>query len=707
MKKPEDIRIPPIRQDLKVYKTGYDQDGAPTWTLYDPLSDNYFKIGWFEFECLKRFEKCLSANQLIASISNETTLEPDLDDIKEFISFLLFNSLLKANSADVQKIMTEQKDKGQSSFFKKTFARYMYTVIPLFKPTAFLKKVYPYIEFLYTREFFIFVLCLLSLGIFFTLQRVDDFLHTFSSFLSLEGFIFLIFSTVFVKIFHELGHAFMAHKYGIPVSTMGVALIILYPVLYTETTNAWRLSNRRDRVNIALAGVLAELTLASAALILWHVFPPGLLQNMAYFVGFVSLGLSILVNMNPFMKFDGYYLFCDLVGIDNLQSRSISYFKWHLRKILLGVDENTPEFLNKKTQNFLVLFGFGLSVYRVFLYLGISLVAYNLMFKPLGLLVASTILLLFIGAPILKELKNWYDDREVLFKKKRPKIFLGIALALVALVVVPIDTTVKIPAVLHSSEYVSIHAPIPSRITEIKVVEGDVVQIGDPLFNLSSENLDQEIEQAELSLELNKKIKSRQSFARDEDARDIIIDDVILEAISRLKGLNVMRSKLHVVSTVDGVVRDVPPQIHEGRWINSNAPLAKVVNDEGLSLTGYINDEDIRRLSNGDTGYFLADSSFFKKVKVNLVSIGKNDTKQITFPELTSLYGGTIPADNSGENINSKNPLYVLKFEPINATENNTKFTQKGVVILRVQPISIAGKIVKKVISLFTREFNV
>ena len=335
---------------------------------------------------------------------------------------------------------------------------------------------------MFTRGFLIFVLCLLVIGAILTIQRWDLFIHTFTSFLSLEGVALLILTTVFVKIFHELGHAYMAHKYNVPVSVMGIALIIFYPILYTETTNAWRLRTRRERIHIACAGLLAELSLAAIALMFWHILSSGFWQNIMYFIAFASFGLSVFVNMNPLMKFDGYYLLCDLTSIDNLQSRAVNFFKWRYRKTLLGINPEKPESVRPSTERFLTGFGLALIIYRFFLYLGISLAVYYFFFKPLGLIIMVMTLGLFIGLPILKELHFYYMERKGIFTNMKSKIVLGSVILALILSFLPLDRHIHVPAVLHAQNYTLLYTPLSAHIEDIRVKNGDVVEKGDVLL---------------------------------------------------------------------------------------------------------------------------------------------------------------------------------------------------------------------------------
>ena len=54
------------------------------------------------------------------------------------------------------------------------------------------------------------------------------------------------------KLVHESGHAFAAKRLGCRVPSMGVAFVLLWPLAWTDTTQAWRLPDRRSRVRVNL-----------------------------------------------------------------------------------------------------------------------------------------------------------------------------------------------------------------------------------------------------------------------------------------------------------------------------------------------------------------------------------------------------------------------------------------------------------------------
>ena len=138
---------------------------------------------------------------------------------------------------------------------------------------------------------------------------------------------------VFVKSLHELGHAFVSKYFGCRVSSIGIAFLVFFPFLYTDTSDAWRLRDHKDRLLINFAGILTELHLALISTFLWAILPDGGLKSVTFFIATTSWISSLAINVSPFMRFDGYYVFSDWLKAENLQPRSFALARWQLREI--------------------------------------------------------------------------------------------------------------------------------------------------------------------------------------------------------------------------------------------------------------------------------------------------------------------------------------------------------------------------------------
>ena len=311
----------------------------------------------------------------------------------------------------------------------------------------------------------------------------DAFLTTFDYFFNLQGLIYFGLAMIAVKIAHELGHALVAKHHGLRVSSMGVALLVLFPVLYTDNTDAWRLTDQRKKLQIVLAGLMVEFHIALLALFSWTVVEDGPLRSAAFFLATGSLVGSLLVNLSPFMRFDGYYALADFLDMQNLQPRAFELARWQVRQWLFGLPENAPEPFPATKHYFLVFYSFATWIYRFFLFLGIALLVYFFAFKLLGIFLFAVEIIWFIGRPIYAEMKRWVARRALFSMNQQMRRTLGIIVMLLLLAFAPWRMSITAPAIIESALQTPIHLPEPAQVTAIYVTKDQEVRKGDPLFD--------------------------------------------------------------------------------------------------------------------------------------------------------------------------------------------------------------------------------
>jgi putative peptide zinc metalloprotease protein len=146
----------------------------------------------------------------------------------------------------------------------------------------------------------------------------------------------------FLKICHELGHAVACQRAGGEVREAGIMLLLGTPCLYCNVSDAWLLPPRRARMLISAAGMWVETLLAAAATWVWWSSHPGPTQTIAAQVLAIS-GVSTLVfNLNPLLRYDGYFLLADAVDQPNLQARAQDRLTAALRGMLGFVADDGP-----------------------------------------------------------------------------------------------------------------------------------------------------------------------------------------------------------------------------------------------------------------------------------------------------------------------------------------------------------------------------
>lgn len=118
------------------------------------------------------------------------------------------------------------------------------------------------------------------------------------------------------SLFHELGHASACKFYGIRHGGIGFGLYLTFPVLYTDVTEVWRLG-RKQRCMVNLAGVYFQMYVLAALLVVYYWTGYDIVRYMV-----LIINLGFLMTLNPFFKFDGYWIASDLLGVPNLRKRS-------------------------------------------------------------------------------------------------------------------------------------------------------------------------------------------------------------------------------------------------------------------------------------------------------------------------------------------------------------------------------------------------
>jgi len=165
------------------------------------------------------------------------------------------------------------------------------------------------------------------------------------------------------KVLHELGHALACARQGAECRQAGVLLLAGLPALYCDVSDAWRLPDKRARLLVAAAGMLAEIVLAAAAILLWQASPPGATRLLwARLAVVCSLG-TLLVNANPLLRYDGYYLLADGWEVPNLATRARESWRGRWRQWLLGVPPVGDPWLSPLKQRALACYALTAAVY--------------------------------------------------------------------------------------------------------------------------------------------------------------------------------------------------------------------------------------------------------------------------------------------------------------------------------------------------------
>ena len=695
--------VPYLRQDLEIFRGNSREDGLPAWLLYDAIRNKYFSLGLTAFKLIKNWKGGEDIKNFEKKI-NSSGIDTSEEEIKSFISFLHQNNLIIQPTGQNIAYLMQQKNSMKKSWLMHAIHNYLFFKIPLFKPDDWLSKTLKYVKHFASKKFRNLVYFFGFIGLFLVVQQLETFKSTFLYFFSFQGLMLYFLTLVFVKCLHELGHAYIAKYYGCRVSAIGIAFLVFFPFLYTDTTDAWRLRNHKERLLINFGGILTELHLALIATFIWAVLPDGGFKSAAFFLATTSWISSLTINVSPFMRFDGYYVFSDWLRAENLQPRSFALARWKIRESLFGLNHPPPEEINPSRRWTFIVYAWATWVYRFFLFLGIALLVYHFAFKILGIILFVIEIHWFILLPIIREIKNWYKLKtEIKFNKQTTRTLI-IILSLLMILFLPWKSSLKIPAVYVSEKYSKVFAPYPSKIKNILVNKDDVVEKGQELIELYSPDLDREIFSIRRKIQLTKTKINRLSKSAGNMDQFLTLQQSLIALQTELTGLSRVKNKLILKAPIKGKIKDFY-NLSEGMWVSNFDQLLGIVHYGTGKVKGFIKEEQIERFLKKNPAVFIPNDGIHDKVYLVSESLDLSAISNLPYISLSSVHDGPVAIRNStgGEfQYRPETAHYIAEFEL--AKKSEIQFELPGYVHIQGSRYSPFANLIKSVIAIIVRE---
>jgi len=696
------MQLPSLRADLQLSPAGPALDGSPQWTLADPLRGRYFKLGATAMRMLRHWQLG-AAEQVLQAANREPGIPLGQGELEELLHFLRGHDLITSTDSEQRASYAAKAEQLQQSLWQRLLHQYLFFRIPLWRPDAFLDRTWPWLR-RYGPNLLRFGLpLLLCLGVFLAARDWERFIATFPHLFSLGGAVSFAIALTFAKLCHEFGHAYMAKRAGCRVQSMGLAFMVMLPMFYTDVSDAWRVNDRRSRLLIGAGGVLAELLLACIALLAWSLLPDGPARTAAFMLASATWITTLVINLNPFMRFDGYFLISDLWGVDNLQNRAFALCRWRLREALFGYGEPAPEPWSPNMQRKLLIWGYGSWLWRAALFIGIALAVYHMFFKLLGIFLMLVELAWFIGLPIWREMQEWSKRRAQADSRKVLITGLGLGAVLLVLIV-PWRSSVEIPALLEASRASALHTPVAAHLNAVHVRNGQSVTAGDVLLELDSPDLDSRQAIVRREIEILQLQLKRQAGRSETVADSAILEQNLAIAVAQYRGLTAQRQRLQLRAPHDGQVRDLPADLKAGRWLSTQQPLLRVV-EQQVRLRGYLAEESLWRVEPGSNGHFIASADPLRPaLAVMLSEVDTTGTAYLDQAALASDHGGPIAVRRDEQQ--RAQPLQAQYGVRLTPQEPGVPLTQPqlGVAILDGRRESIIAAVWRRIAALGVRE---
>ncbi|HKQ36213.1 MAG TPA: HlyD family efflux transporter periplasmic adaptor subunit [Nitrospiraceae bacterium] len=699
----QDVALPPLREDLRLIAGASAADGSPTWVIVDQVRGKYFQIGWAAYQILSHWSGG-SAEVVLSQIHAETTCRATAQDIDDLLRFLYGNHLMREPPQGGYRAYMAQAEAARPQWLMWLVHHYLFFQIPLVQPDRFLRATLPYVEWIFSRSVAWIIVLIGLAGVYLVSRQWDVFMATFLHFFTPSGLALYALSLAIVKVFHELGHAYTATRYGCRVPTMGIAMMVLVPMLYSDTSDAWKLTSRRQRAAIGAAGMIVECALAALAIFAWNFLDDGVARSLMFIVATTSLMVGAAINLSPFMRFDGYYVLSDWLGIPNLQDRAFAFGRWQLRRLLFGLDRPMPESVAAVQRRFLVYFAWGTWAYRVMLFFGIALMVYHYFFKLLGLILFAIEIGWFIVLPIVGELRIWWTLRGEIVERRRGWLTAGVLACVIAVLFLPWSDRISLPGVLESTPHATMYAPAPGKIIDLAVEVGQQVGVGDRLIALESPVLEKDMALTRKRIEVERLRVQRQFVEREELVKHQVTLETLRAHLSQLEGLLQQQQNLLLTAPIAGMVTDRAEALHVGQWINKQLSLVYVIDPAGEELHALASETDVGYLHAGQSARFIPEGPDRPSVEAQVVEIRDIDESSFTVPYLLSVYGGDVPVrEDVNRKLKPETSVYRVTLQLVGSPPRWNQAV-RGTVLVKGPRISFAQRAWEQTARIFIRE---
>ncbi len=307
-----------LRPDLQW--SPYASDRPDLWVAHDPIHREYYFFSSLEKSIAARLDGNHSVNSIVQNSRrvDETVSASFVRDLIRRLdqaSLLLHGTWRHSHQID-----------GTSA--KVWFARIQSALafrIPLCNPSSLVATLEPVGRVLFSRGLLWFLPVMVSLCLFLMVNRypaLSEDLLNLQSGMRGDRVLLAACLLIIIKGIHEFGHALACRTVGADCREIGLLFFLGAPCLYCDVSDTWRVPDRWKRILVSAGGMIVELWIAILACILWVGSSTPWIQDIALQVMVLSSVVTILFNANPLLRYDGYYILSDGLGVPNLAEQS-------------------------------------------------------------------------------------------------------------------------------------------------------------------------------------------------------------------------------------------------------------------------------------------------------------------------------------------------------------------------------------------------
>lgn len=589
-------KVAPLRPRLlpqaRIYRHIYR--GQPWYIVQDASGSRYHRLTPSAYRFVNRMDGTQTVQALwddACRIGGDDI--PAQDEVVELLMQLHTNDLLQCDVTPDAAELFERHRKRRRQKWKQWLMNPMSLKLPLIDPDAFLSRWAHRLAWSFSRIGLIFWLAVVTPACVLAARHWNELTYNLSDqVLAANNLLLLVLVFPLVKVLHELGHGFATKVWGGNVHEMGIMFLVFAPVPYVDASSSSAFQSKYRRAIVGAAGMMVELFIAGLAMYVWVVVEPGLVRAVAFNIMFVAGVSTLIVNGNPLLRFDGYYILADIIEMPNLAQRGQTYIKYLSDRYLFGARHIDAPSASRSEKRWLVGYTIASWLYRILITVAIILFVANEFFI-FGVLLAIWGAITLFGMPIWKSVKHVLHSPTLQQRRVRAiKIASGLVagvLLFISAVPMPLHTFAE--GVVWLPDQALVRAGVGGFVDRWLVTPGTYVQRGTPLLVMHDLQLSAELATAHARLAEVEARYRKEQFSNPAQA------EVVLQQLEHerhaLEHLRERHARLVVHSETDGVLAAMKPQDMENQYFRQGELIGYILSQQQFIARVVVTQDDI------------------------------------------------------------------------------------------------------------------
>ena len=569
--------------------------GADWYVLQDRFTQRFFRLTPQAWRFVSRLSPRRTVDQAWREALEQFPADaPSQHEVIQLLGQLHQSNLLYFRSQpDSAEIFDRYRQFKQRELYGKLLG-FLYLRIPLWNPNDWLDAIRPLVRAVVSLPAAMLWLIVVAIGAKAVVENLPQIADQSQGVLALDNLVWLYVCMAGMKVLHELAHAFVSKRYGGEVHVFGVMLLVLAPLPYVDATSSWAFRSRYERALVGAVGVLAELFMAAVGAIIWANTGPGLVHTLAFNVMLLGSVSSLLFNGNPLLRFDAYYVLCDLVDIPNLYQRANQQWLYFADRYLLGTRDAKGPAIDRREWWWLTLYGALSFGYRMLVVLLVLEYVADQWFL-LGVVFAITTFIMLVAIPLGKLFGHLTG--QAVARNRTRAIFAstaGLLIPVLLLSLLPWRDAIRAPGVIESVSANAVFSGTAGRLVALHARNGDRVKAGQLIAQLSNPELDFEVLAVRHQVTETELLRNQALAGAPADVQPLQRRLIMLR--ERLTELEFRQSQLTVVARHDGTF--VAPRARErlGSWVPRGESLGEVVDLDNLRFVAVVTQQQADEL---------------------------------------------------------------------------------------------------------------